>query len=770
MVERLKTERFCAYKVNFLRQLAVDEVIEISTIDIVWIHSLKATIANAARDMLADFKQTVCERKIHEIVNSCEHFIQHVGFKEYLAEDLNPPAMLTFIRKTALLIDSVLVSYVRSHGSGFDEQHFQTELDNMNVSDGDDFFAFECRWKRLACLDAFLDGRKVLVFRLLGKDRRDSKPGLDSKIGSHVLARMQDLADVWGPVYTIPSTDGLISFYAVSKGVICRVKSNSRQQIPGAVQCHYFSRAAFFVQRTRRILPNYEELLLAEDDLLLIGEGLRDNSYCKYSISDFSSDNASKLTVLGTNKSIWKLESRNVAIGLSKYVGVTLSGIQKLIPQKTLKEHVLDKWNTKPTRSNPGIFNQHLGVEVSHCTGNARRISLRKLMTSSPIWAVLERQAPDWTRTSWGESLSQALSAEDNEAIFEIWKTHKTERSNIAELLCCVLDLLDRTGWIDSHSFHAAFLFNNDETAFPVDRELNDWTFILKDTYLTSAYVFINDQCLNCEIPNHTNSLCHKSRGYTVLETEVAAEALSKEREDSTYKMRPSGQHLRQVKGERFDILTLKLASSLSSFAAEPLRRPRSLLELCTRTDRSIDHMVYVRASNKSFHGKHKMQRSIIDKLPVSIPKSVPTPGSERPRKSDNEQDSPRKNILERLTSEQQEPERRKRLSHRDLLPPWLRGKAAAATPMSQLNGQPADLGGLQNKQLGEQQGHAWRNSKQLEIPSPSPDWPTPSKVASGEEDSLVPSDIYGEAFYAPKNAFAMHSSLRPRRGSSVSN
>lgn len=186
--------------------------------------------------------------------------------------------------------------------------------------------------------------------------------------------------------------------------------------------------------------------MLRKDDLLLIGNGLRENLHCTYHIGGFCRDWASEMTVLGTLESVWKTDTRSVAIGFSKYVGVTVSGSQKLMPQTTRKQHILDKWISVPWRCNPGILNQYLGVEISHCTGNARRISLRQLMATGPIMSIFERQMPDWTRTEWGRSLSQALCGRDDEAIFHVWKEHSPYRKEMAELFCGVFELLDSTG------------------------------------------------------------------------------------------------------------------------------------------------------------------------------------------------------------------------------------------------------------------------------------------------------------------------------------
>ena len=157
-----------------------------------------------------------------------------------------------------------------------------------------------------------------------------------------------------------------------------------------------------------------------------------------------------------------------MAIGVSKIFGVTVSGSQKLLPQTTLKQHILDKWTANPSRANPGIFNQYLGVEVSHCTGNARRISLGELMLSASIWKLLKRQTPGWTSTSWGSSFVGALLEDDEHYYFQVWKYFAPDRAKIADRFCSLLELLDSTGFADGDQFHAARLYDNDEMALPI--------------------------------------------------------------------------------------------------------------------------------------------------------------------------------------------------------------------------------------------------------------------------------------------------------------
>ena len=599
----MEAVRFSTKGISFLRPHEIDHVIEIRRIEVTIINVIQDCMYTVVSEISTNLDEKYLAIKATEIMSLCDDLSTRMGF-EQLAENLSLTAALTRIRKMVLLLDAVLVSYVRSHGSGFDLSYFESELDLQGIPVGMDNFGFSFSWVRLACLDAFLDRRKVLVFHLFNEVNH--RPGQDLDTGARILTTIQDLTDIWGPVYAVPSTDGLIKYYGLSKGAICPVKVSPGCATAGAVNCHYFSRASFFVRKTSKLLSRHEDPLLAEDDKLLIGGGLHENGYCGYSIKDFKQDWALDTSVLGTHESIWRMESRNLAIGVSKYFGITVSGSQKLVPRTTLKEHILDKWSTNPARSNPGIMNQYLCIEISHCTGYARRIPLKALMTMSSVVAFLDRQSPRWTSTPWGQSLRAALYSNDEDAIFQTWRDFSSDRAQIGELVCCLLELLDSTGRHD-HNFDAALLYNDDESVVRIDRrgkDTNDWSMAIEDNHLTCAYAIINEQCLNCEVPNHSASVCHIRHAYTLLETEFAADAFANPGDSSDYTIRPNHRRLTLVDTGNADTAMIGFVTNVASIKRLPLNKPRDLIEICNPVDRWTRSVVFVRASKQSFHGK----------------------------------------------------------------------------------------------------------------------------------------------------------------------
>ncbi|KAL8820043.1 MAG: hypothetical protein Q9223_001649 [Gallowayella weberi] len=627
-LEQMKRLRFCTDSISVLLTHHDINVIQLKRIPLIVVTDIEMSLETTL-GLMTDDLDTDMASLIHSdplLLPTCAKLLDLCGFKflPSALRSMDKPASITVVRKIALILDLATVSYVRSHGSGFDKPYFGDDLSDLEVSHGDDPLKFTCSWVRLACLDSFLDRKRVWVFRISHKfpDNFLPEAARQAEGPKSLLTRMEDLADIWGPVYTVPSSLGDVEFYGVSKGVICRVKAKNGTAIKGAVQCHYYSRLQFFRKRASRLLSGTEDLVLSKGDLLLIGAGFRLNDNCHYTLSAFTEKNAPKMTVLGTKESVWRPDSRSLAIGITKYFGITVSGTQKLIPQTTLKQHILDKWTTIPSRANPGILNHFLGVEFSHCTGNARRISLRQLMITSPIWALLERQVPDWIQTPWGSAFSAALLSTNTEDIFQVWREFAASRSNIAELVCCVLGLLDGTGWDEQDSFHSAVLFDNEERKVQVDKNLNNWLIILQDTHLAAAYVITHDVCIECEVPDHSTSTCELLATYTVLQTELSTtKSLGQEKD---LLLKSSNLHLSQVDCGSSDIVLYQSNYKLRYipkvlYAVLIRAKCNECLETLRPTKGDLERStIYLRASARSDHGRQTIERALT-KLPFNL-------------------------------------------------------------------------------------------------------------------------------------------------------
>lgn len=546
--------------------------------------------------------------------------------------------ILEICRMTVLFLDLALVCYVGSHGSRFDEEylHVRTPTRGITVnSTHSKSFSFQCTIRCLACLNGFLDHKRVWVFEFIhgcGETATTALKRLGHLDSLSILTRMEHFADIWGPIWAIPTVDekgdNRIRQYNVSKGVIRGMNSTSGMgsTYKNAVRCHWESWPSYYRKRFSRLFSPSDGPPLLKDDLLLIGEEsrrfLRVNTDCNYTLNDFEATYGDMMRVLGPRPSSWITDNRSLGVSLSRIVGISVTGTQKKIPATTLKQHLLDKWMHNPTRANPWIFQQYLGVEISHCTGNARRVPLKDFLLRKSMKPLLERQFPGWESTPWGSSLIMALLNPNMEAIFKFWGDHNEERSQVAELLCSILELLNDTGMTDL-GFTTAFLSSTEERSISLDPNKNHWTRLLADSPQMAVYSLVTDTCLECQTPDHTTTSCsttQTSPAYTVLETQIAIQAeetrgsttisISPPRTHSNriptvaelhrIKLSPTNLILERVNKENFSMILLcpnKLSVSLW------YRRLDTGVETRDRGNSRSRFMVFVRAKTSSNGG-----------------------------------------------------------------------------------------------------------------------------------------------------------------------
>lgn len=509
-LEILKAANFCtSYYSLLVRQPG--RVARLVRIPEEYVHTLKITVESVLIRIIDGIiaNSNVDQQALANIKQPCFQIYETLGLAR-------PKALiLASCRLIATMLDLGLVSYMGSHGSRFDLDFLGDSRENI-VLRHDENIVLDCSLRPLACLNGFLDARKVWVFEdNAERVRAPSSRGLADALS--ILTRMEEFADVWGPVWSIPADGGKddrIKQYNVSKGVIHPVGVTS-----SAVLCHWDSWGSFH-QRQSNLLPQDKSISLIKDDLLLIGMRFRENTSCRYTLDDFESDFGSGMNSLGTSESSWAWESRGAGFSLSKVIGVSVQGTQKKIPETSMKQHMIGKWTSNPTRANPKVLNHFLGVEISHCTGNARRITLKNLLLLKAVRPILDRQIPRWDTTTWGEAFLRALESENPNDIVNVWKQFSDKRPEMADLVCSALEVLDRTG-LKGGIFQAAFLHKDEELSIELDQRWNDWSKILRDSHKTAIYAVVNERCIECHTPDHVAAECDEKLGFSALSTSV---------------------------------------------------------------------------------------------------------------------------------------------------------------------------------------------------------------------------------------------------------
>ena len=621
--DQLRKADFCTSSYNLLVRHDDKDVAEIVRITRNFLDDVKTGIEIASQQVCnGDIGPEAIHVHLQECVEPpCSRLLGMLHWSSAEDSPRGSSSILALCRTTVILLDLALVSYVGSHGERFDLHYVQRETPSITVpASGEDFLSFDCTMRQLACLDGFIDHEKVWVFQRSAARIPHPPPLGKACPPLFILTRMEDLADIWGPVWPAPagqSSPGMIKWYKVSKGVICRVSDRASDKVENAARCHFYNWQSFQRRRASTISTRAKEHYLANDDLLLIGTRFRENKRCSYTLDDFERNYGYGMGVLGATRSTWELETRGIGISVSKVVGIVMQGTQKKRPQTSIKEHILEKWRNNPKRANPGILNQLLGVEISHCTGNARRVRLKDLLLMPTIQSLLQLQCPGWTTTNWGAAFLNALDSNNPEAIFDVWINYDRWRPEMADMVCNVLEILDKTGKGED-GFTAAFLHNRQERSLVLDSGRNDWSNLLQDSPLTAAYAVVNQNCIECHAPDHSTATCGGPLAYTVLETQLGVEKRGK---FELVKVQPHSQILKTLEEINPKALLMTPASAVRRYMLSPGIPAIPAVEIRDLGAQGCPkYNVFLRASSQSQNGMASPRTPLLFQKRLELP------------------------------------------------------------------------------------------------------------------------------------------------------
>ncbi|KAI0869680.1 hypothetical protein GGS24DRAFT_146278 [Hypoxylon argillaceum] len=516
-------------------------------------------------------------------------------------------------RIIAYLLDLGLVCYVGSHGSRFDREHLGYDQDKFEA-DSLGGIGFECRLHNLACLSGFLNSRQVWVFRMRDgpRDPRYAQTGSAVKKNLSILTTIDLFADIWGPIYaeTVGAdnqsvVDARIQKYNVGGGCIRRVPGSQSDTV---VKCHWFSWMAEKRRKMSRLFSapqnRTRDLTMSMADKLLIGANLDPNEGCTFSLKEYELSYHEAIGEAGPKPSSWRFDGVAVSLQLAtpKIVTLQIEGQSKRIPETTVKENAWQKWHSCPERANPAFLNDFYGVEISHCTGNARRVTLRQIILMRPVMEFLDRQIPSWSRTPWGVDFVKALQEVDNGAMIRFWMKHATHRVEVGKLVACVLDILNNTGTKD-RGFQAGLLHDNRESIVTIDSEANDWAGLLRDSYQTATYAIVNKVCLEYRLPNHTCAVCNDEKRYTVLQTELVGNRTTV---TDYVKIQPFGLSFKKTINDGNtaspQLLVTQTKRNIFQLLAQRHGEAREVMRALTQTDVGRKHSM-LRSSKQTFGG-----------------------------------------------------------------------------------------------------------------------------------------------------------------------
>ncbi|OAL40002.1 hypothetical protein AYO20_00915 [Fonsecaea nubica] len=403
------------------------------------------------------------------------------------------------------MLSLALLSYAQGHTGELHPMFLKQPLTKIRLQGslvgGISIFA---ELRPLACMRPMIGG-DVLVFKIAS--RLQATPSASTS-PAYLYATCAEIVDTWGPAHVIRSPESSDSMEIYGLMIGGGLIKSSHSLPTGLDLFHWY---------------HDDEGLGAEpepfsyQETILVG-AVTVNPACPLDAQRSRRRSEKFLQDLGTARDTWIpheipliLQGGNFAVA---QVGLTY---QKLAG-RTLKKELLDRWNAF---EDIRLFDLPWGLQLSLCTGVARRVRLRDLIEEPVIRFIDSLHVDGWTALK--PTALTGLRSND----FLQWcdGLKDDERVCLRSVFSKLLKLFEHTGF-DTSGNNFGVLWPEESNPYlgikisPVNSQL--WYRMLKDSECCATFAIVTSLCL--ETSEHK---CQKKRellwhqGGTVLSTSV---------------------------------------------------------------------------------------------------------------------------------------------------------------------------------------------------------------------------------------------------------
>jgi hypothetical protein len=245
-------------------------------------------------------------------------------------------------------------------------------------------------------------------------------------------------------------------------------------------------------------------------DLIRIGTPATVNSNCAIDEKESFRSSAPAFEKLGVQDHVWLHDESQIGVSGGQYVLAQYNRTNHRRGGTTLKNSILDDVRNQLYLARD-VLNDISGVQVSFCTGVARRVPLRVLMADlMPIIAeITPHDQAMWNQLNDQEQAIQALRSCDLPAWFQALSSHQA--NFIDQLVGKVLLMLEPTGvneggdeltlaWVYQRPPYRCF-------KMATNSKQNSWMRVLTDSSDCATFAYIITSCLetnniNCRGPS----------------------------------------------------------------------------------------------------------------------------------------------------------------------------------------------------------------------------------------------------------------------------
>jgi len=502
---RLQGTEFCCNSFTILRKVEIDngEVIELCRVQFGVVSEFLSELY-AVRDSPGPSTIRKCKAKAIDILGILGDAAEHFGdaYSEDDVQDLHICAVAVQFLSLGLL------SYCQAHTGAIRPYFLDTPQVLVHLHGLQELAALTGSWcqvtaqlEELTCVGDMIQD-SVLVFQLL-KASDQTLPGSKK---FDLLTTPEDLIDTWGPgqFFVDSETASQENIYAMSLG-------------GGIIQAIADDHGKFHWMDTSRLdasAPKFKPC-----DKILVGSAVRVNPNCVGDEFKRWLDSEGFLDPLGTSDPAWEPKERQVGFVLGQYLNVQYNRTLAKFPGVTLKTKMLNL----PDQELLHILKSPWGLQVSFCTGVARRVLLRE-MIADLLPPFAERRFPIpklWGRLKTDHKIIESFQRKDDST----WTLQKWMgdlslelQDLVFQLLRSILSEMQHTG-IDrkGDSFRVAWIKSDRPIlCFKIPcKEESYWARMLADSSVCATFAYITSKCLESDR--------HKCRGPTAIWCQATA-------------------------------------------------------------------------------------------------------------------------------------------------------------------------------------------------------------------------------------------------------
>ena len=383
-----------------------------------------------------------------------------------------------------------IVLYTQGHKGPLSSPFLDHDLTEVELlGTGNDRVSIKASLRELTCLGEMVGG-PVFVFHLVSGSTASAVSRDTPDVAVDFRCRGVDLIDTWGPGLFISKAGAPYGsqLYAIEigGGVIKPVRSRSMNHDPTKSLFHWSSRLESYNEIRR--LPTF-----STRDEIQIG-AIKINSTCPLDPEKCRSNSGSqkRLCNLGTQANYWELAERQVAFQAGYYTVLQVGNMYARKLGRTVKQQIIEQWSLLP---NLRMLVVPWGLQISLCTGIAKRVSLRKLIEDSMFAHVDTLKYEQWHKMLPG-ALAAFQGSIDLKTYIE--GLSSDEKICLIAIIGYILDLLKHTG-VDRKGEYLSILWPDALSTFygvkvPCN-EKNAWTRILQDSESSATFAAITSTC-----------------------------------------------------------------------------------------------------------------------------------------------------------------------------------------------------------------------------------------------------------------------------------